>query len=586
MYQHQQQRRDWTPRQPFRGPSSGFIDFAKATTDEIRQHLQNRGLDTAGSDGVLRSRLKRNVDQTKYGSGTPSGIEYLVVIDFEACCSDDDLDGCRPKAGSYEQEIIEFPAILVDVKKKEIVDVFHTHVQPTNEANRKLTAFCSKLTGITQEVIDRSPQFPAVLRDFEAWLAKHGLLGRKNWSTAADGRFDHTNFLYQACKINGLPYPEYAINYVKLPRAFKNIYRFCFTDPTAFPPNLEEMLQHFGMQFEGREHCGLDDATNMARCALKMLADGAELRPSDRVHPEEVDEERPYCCKVRGLLPEEWLELQKSIRDPSYRPKEVGRGDGRPWDEVQSLIETNRLESNGSEGVLRGRVALHETWCVTTRKSDRTSNRSFGCPRQFSTSGKSIQISQFDQCCSTPQGFASTELSGTTGETSSESSFADMFQAFETWTANNGCKKWVPQGGSHLNWCLVVNSKHALSFYLYSACATYDIAYPQWALFYIKLDTAFKKFYPACCIQVALPKLPEMVSAFGLEPAVNVCGDLAQVCLQMVKDKAPLQLTDQIYLEKAEGSTKPYSRITMQLQEREWLRIRQEILDEKKRSAH
>ncbi len=30
-----------------------------------------------------RAKLKRGVDQAKYGSGAPSVIEYLVVIDFE-----------------------------------------------------------------------------------------------------------------------------------------------------------------------------------------------------------------------------------------------------------------------------------------------------------------------------------------------------------------------------------------------------------------------------------------------------------------------------------------------------------------------
>lgn len=29
-----------------------------------------------------------------------------------------------------------------------------------------------------------------------------------------------------------------------------------------------------GMEFEGREHCGLDDAKNTALLALKMIAEG------------------------------------------------------------------------------------------------------------------------------------------------------------------------------------------------------------------------------------------------------------------------------------------------------------------------
>lgn len=39
--------------------------------------------------------------------------EYLLVIDFEATCTSSNAD--------YQHEIIEFPMVLVDVLKKEVV---------------------------------------------------------------------------------------------------------------------------------------------------------------------------------------------------------------------------------------------------------------------------------------------------------------------------------------------------------------------------------------------------------------------------------------------------------------------------------
>lgn len=42
--------------------------------------------------------------------------------------------------------------------------------------------------------------------------------------------------------------------------------------------NLSGMLTFLNMEFEGREHSGLDDSKNIARIVIKMLEDKSELR--------------------------------------------------------------------------------------------------------------------------------------------------------------------------------------------------------------------------------------------------------------------------------------------------------------------
>lgn len=42
--------------------------------------------------------------------------------------------------------------------------------------------------------------------------------------------------------------------------------------------NLNSMLKRFGLNFEGREHSGLDDSKNIARVVIKMLNDHVALR--------------------------------------------------------------------------------------------------------------------------------------------------------------------------------------------------------------------------------------------------------------------------------------------------------------------
>ena len=42
--------------------------------------------------------------------------------------------------------------------------------------------------------------------------------------------------------------------------------------------NLATMLRNLDMEFEGREHCGRDDARNIARVMTRLIEDGCVLR--------------------------------------------------------------------------------------------------------------------------------------------------------------------------------------------------------------------------------------------------------------------------------------------------------------------
>src|ERR1700722_1659494 len=83
-----------------------------------------------------------------------------VVIDFEANC--DEPHNPDP------QEVIEFPAVLVDLQSGRTVGELHRYVRPV--AHPRLTNFCVGLTGIRQEQVDRARPFLEVLKQFEGWL--------------------------------------------------------------------------------------------------------------------------------------------------------------------------------------------------------------------------------------------------------------------------------------------------------------------------------------------------------------------------------------------------------------------------------
>ena len=47
------------------------------------------------------------------------------------------------------------------------------------------------------------------------------------------------------------------------------------------------MLQHLGLRFDGREHCGLDDTRNIIKIILQLINDGCVLK-YNRFMPDDV----------------------------------------------------------------------------------------------------------------------------------------------------------------------------------------------------------------------------------------------------------------------------------------------------------
>ena len=77
---------------------------------------------------------------------------YFLVMDLEATC--DEINGRKIKMTATE--IIKFPAVLVNTTDSTIISTFHQYIKPT--ICPTLSEFCTKLTGITQDIVDSSPE--------------------------------------------------------------------------------------------------------------------------------------------------------------------------------------------------------------------------------------------------------------------------------------------------------------------------------------------------------------------------------------------------------------------------------------------
>ncbi|XP_012672225.2 3'-5' exoribonuclease 1 [Clupea harengus] len=254
--------------------ANGHIN--RMNRDELRAKLSELKLDTRGVKDVLKKRLKSYYKKQKLtlsaAEAAKTGMFYdlICVVDFEATCEEN-----NPQ--DFEHEIIEFPIVLIDTHTLEIVDSFQEYVKP--EINPKLSDFCVQLTGITQKMVDEADTFPAVLRRVVSWLQEKELGTKYRYTLLTDGSWDMSKFLNIQCRISGIRYPPFARKWINIRKSYGNFYKVPRTNT-----KLSSMLEKLGLKYEGRPHCGLDDARNISRIALRMLQDGCQLRDNEHLH--------------------------------------------------------------------------------------------------------------------------------------------------------------------------------------------------------------------------------------------------------------------------------------------------------------
>jgi len=247
----------------------------------LKNRCMKENIDSSGKINLVKQRLKNHL-KTKLlrevGLLKPTpyrGYDFLLVVDFEATCESKNLS-------DYPHEIIEFPGVLVNARTGEVMDSWREYVRPV--INSQLSEFCTSLTGIQQETVDKADTFAEVLARFTSWLETHGLGHTSTFALVTDGPFDVGRFLRLSCDQADLAVPLWAQRWVNLRKGFANFYR-SNTGSHLKLPGLQTMLEKLDLEFEGSPHSGLDDARNIARVVSRMVADGAVLKVNERLEP-------------------------------------------------------------------------------------------------------------------------------------------------------------------------------------------------------------------------------------------------------------------------------------------------------------
>ncbi|CAA7389014.1 unnamed protein product [Spirodela intermedia] len=190
-------------------------------------------------------------------------FQYFVVVDFEATCD--------KEKNPHPQEIIEFPSVLVNSMTGQLEASFQTYVRPAYHQN--LTDFCKELTGIQQIQVDRGVPLGEALFMHDRWLEDKGIKNT-NFAIVTWSSWDCRVMLESECRYKRIRKPPYFNRWINLKVPFQEVFG-------GVRCNLKEAVQLAGLVWEGRAHCGLDDARNTARLLSLLMRRGFRLSITD-----------------------------------------------------------------------------------------------------------------------------------------------------------------------------------------------------------------------------------------------------------------------------------------------------------------
>ncbi|XP_034121868.1 ERI1 exoribonuclease 2 isoform X1 [Drosophila guanche] len=214
---------------------------------------------------------------------------YAISVDFEATCWEK-----QSPPQWRESEIIEFPAVLVNLKTGKVEAEFHTYVMPLESP--RLSNYCTELTGIHQKTVEAGVPLQTALNKFCEWLRnelrvrnlvlpkvnKSNILGNCAFVTWTD--WDFGICLAKECTRKRIRKPACFNQWIDARAIYREWYKYR-------PCNFADALSHVDLTFEGRAHSGIDDAKNLGALICKMVRDGAlfsitkDLTPYQQLNP-------------------------------------------------------------------------------------------------------------------------------------------------------------------------------------------------------------------------------------------------------------------------------------------------------------
>ncbi|CAH7348643.1 hypothetical protein VCHA53O466_40096 [Vibrio chagasii] len=194
-------------------------------------------------DSVLSNTSHLKATNTIIKNKLPSNhlllnAEYFVVVDMEMTAPPLNVKG-------FKSETIEFGIVVLD-KNLSIINEFETLVKPT--LNPNLSVVTSKITGISQSMIDSSDTFPTVHEKLMSFLLPY----TKNGLIVQWGKGDSRQ-LNMDCKLHGLNSPNIRVCNLQ------DVFKITGLAPSGIM-KLSKVIEHLGLKVHSKSHRALSDA--------------------------------------------------------------------------------------------------------------------------------------------------------------------------------------------------------------------------------------------------------------------------------------------------------------------------------------
>ncbi|GIG71528.1 3'-5' exonuclease [Phytomonospora endophytica] len=176
---------------------------------------------------------------------------FLNVVDVEATC----WQGQVPPGQS--NEIIEIGLCVVDLATRERVAKHRILVRP---ARSTVSAFCTELTGLTQEEVDTGVSFEEAC----ALLDTEHRARSRAWASWGD--YDRKQFERQ-CQRGRAVYP-FSSRHTNAKAVFTASFGM------RKRPGMAQALNLAGLPLDGRHHSGADDAWNIGALVVLLAERG------------------------------------------------------------------------------------------------------------------------------------------------------------------------------------------------------------------------------------------------------------------------------------------------------------------------
>lgn len=172
----------------------------------------------------------------------------FIIFDLEATC-------WRGRPPHGVNEVIEIGALKIN-PYGEVIEVFSKFIKPM--VNPVLSDFCTKLTSITQDDVNKAKYFPIVAEEFISWIDVS-----ESYSLCSWGKFD-IQLLKNDCKIHKMEdeWLQHNMNLKDEYHKLKGEHKLS---------GLKNTLTAEGFEFTGIEHRAISDAENLAKIFVKYI---------------------------------------------------------------------------------------------------------------------------------------------------------------------------------------------------------------------------------------------------------------------------------------------------------------------------